>query len=81
MKALRETGMNGSIALIGFDDFAAADLVDPGVTVMAQDAEAIGRIAAERLFARMDGCAEEPETHRVPATLKERGSGEIRPAS
>ncbi|WP_314194461.1 LacI family DNA-binding transcriptional regulator [uncultured Arthrobacter sp.] len=81
IKALRESGMNNSIALVGFDDFPLADLVDPGITVFAQDAEGIGRIAAETLFARMDGFSGEPATHLIPATLKERGSGEIRPRS
>lgn len=81
IKALRENGMNNSIAVVGFDDFPHADLADPGITVIAQDAEGIGRIAADRLFARMDGFSGEPATHLIPATLKERGSGEIRPRS
>lgn len=80
IKALRENGLNRSIGLVGFDDFPLADLVDPGVTVIAQDPEGIGRVAAERLFARMDGDSKDPGTHFIPATLKERGSGEIRPA-
>lgn len=80
IKALRENGVHDSIALVGFDDFPLADLVDPGVTVIAQDAERIGRVAAERLFAQIDRCSEEPGTHLIPATLIERGSGEIRSA-
>ncbi|MDQ0862745.1 LacI family DNA-binding transcriptional regulator [Arthrobacter globiformis] len=81
IKALRENGANNSIALVGFDDFPLADLVDPGITVIAQDVEGIGRIAAETLFARVDGFSGEPATHLIPATLKERGSGEIRSRS
>ncbi len=43
------------IALIGFDDFALADMLEPSVSVVAQDAAALGRHAAELLFARIDG--------------------------
>ncbi|MET3936622.1 substrate-binding domain-containing protein [Arthrobacter sp. OAP107] len=78
VQTLRENGVNSSIALVGFDDFPLADVPDPGITVIAQDAEGIGRIAAEKLFARVDGFSGEPATHLIPATLKERGSGEIR---
>ena len=42
-------------ALVGFDDFSAADLLDPPVTVVAQDPLALGRRAAQLLFGRLDG--------------------------
>jgi LacI family transcriptional regulator len=74
---LRESGLHNSVALVGFDDFAFADLAEPGITVVAQDPERIGRIAAERLFARIDGSREEPKTFLVPTTLIARGSGEL----
>ena len=55
LRALRHLGLQHRVAVVGFDDFALADLLDPGVTVVAQDAAAIGRRAAERLFSRFDG--------------------------
>lgn len=42
-------------SLVGFDDFALADLLAPPVSVVSQDAAALGRQAAELLFARLAG--------------------------
>ncbi len=81
VRALRDLGIHRSIALVGFDDFPLADLLDPGVTVIAQNPAEIGRIAAERSFARIDGDRSAPSTFTVATTLIERGSGEIRPPS
>src|SRR5207253_1708529 len=65
------------IALIGFDDIPLADLVDPPISVVAQDPQAIGRAAAELLFRRLDGDAS-PTVHLVmPVQLIARGSGEL----
>lgn len=58
-RAMREAGK--VMGLVGFDDFSAADLLDPPVTVVAQDPAALGRRAAELLFARLNG-------HTGPAT-------------
>ncbi|MFD6416079.1 LacI family DNA-binding transcriptional regulator [Streptomyces sp. NPDC060194] len=68
------------VALVGFDDFELADLLSPGVTVVAQDAAELGRTAAERLFRRLDGAAGGPERVTLPTRLIARGSGEIPPA-
>ena len=48
-------GCQREVALVGFDDVALADVVEPGLTVVAQDAAALGRSAAELLFSRLDG--------------------------
>ena len=48
-----------------------------GATVVAPDPERIGQIAAEKLFARIDGSRAEPNTYVVPTTLLARGSGEL----
>ena len=53
--ALRALGRRHDVALVGFDDLTLADAVEPGLTVVAQDANGIGRAAAELLFARLDG--------------------------
>ncbi len=67
------------VALVGFDDIELAGMLDPGVTVVAQDPYSIGRAAAELLFARLDGYRG-PSQHRMISTrLIIRGSGEIRP--
>jgi LacI family transcriptional regulator len=42
------------IGLIGFGDFPMAAALEPAVTVIHQDGDAMGRFAADRLFARLD---------------------------
>lgn len=79
VRALRRLGLEHVVAVVGFDDFLLADLLSPGVTVVAQDPAAIGRTAAERLFARIAGDDRPPETRLVPTSLVRRGSGEIPP--
>jgi LacI family transcriptional regulator len=78
-RALRKAGLERRIALIGFDDVALADLLDPAVSVVAQDPQAIGRSAAELLFRRLDGDTSPSVHHIVPVKLIARGSGELRP--
>jgi LacI family transcriptional regulator len=80
VRALRACGVQHRVALVGFDDFTLADLLEPGVTVVAQDVVAIGSLAAEILFARIDGDAAAPRARIVPTRLIERGSGEIEQA-
>ncbi|WP_301111918.1 LacI family DNA-binding transcriptional regulator [Microbacterium sp.] len=77
--ALRAAGLSHSTALVGFDDVALADLMDPGVTVVAQDPQRMGTLAAERLFALLGDDDEAPVKTVVPVTLIPRGSGEIAP--
>ena len=77
VRALRAAAAQHRIALAGFDDVPLADLLDPPVTVIAQDAHAIGTLAATILFHRIDGDTTPPATHIVPTRLIPRGSGEI----
>lgn len=79
VRALHELGVARDVALVGFDDVSLGDLVVPGITVMAQDPTAIGRLAATRLFARLDDDRSPVAVHTVPSTLIVRGSGEIPP--
>ena len=80
VRALREQDLQWVVALVGYDDFALADLLEPAVTVIAQDARAIGHLAADLLFRRMSNSSEPTRTHVVPSRLVTRGSGEILPA-
>ena len=79
VRTLRARGLQHEVALLGFDDFLLSDLLEPPVTVVAQDPDEIGRIAAERLMARIEGDMSPPQVHVVPTTLLPRGSGELPP--
>jgi LacI family transcriptional regulator len=80
VRAVRQLGLRHRVALVGFDDFALADLLEPPVTIVAQDPAAIGAAACQRLFERMDGDGGPPQSVIIPTRLMARGSGEIRPA-
>jgi len=79
LRALHDLGLQHRVALVGFDDLALADLVVPGLTVMAQDPVRIGTLAATRVFERLNGDTSRESTQIVPAALLVRGSGEIAP--
>ncbi|WP_370971297.1 LacI family DNA-binding transcriptional regulator [Amycolatopsis sp. cg9] len=66
-------------AMVGFDDFELADLLDPPVTVIAHDVSALGHAAAELLFARVQGDQSPPRKVVLPVHLVARGSGEVAP--
>jgi len=76
-RALRGLGVQDTVAMVGFDDFPLADMLRPGISVIAQDIEAIGTLAAKTLFRRLDGDRSPTATHVVPTRLITRGSGEI----
>jgi LacI family transcriptional regulator len=78
--ALRGAGAGRDIALVGFDDIPMAEHLALPVTVVAQDPSAIGRRAAEIVFARLEGDSSAVAEIVVPTRLIARGSGEIRPA-
>jgi LacI family transcriptional regulator len=77
VRALRQLALHHDVALVGFDDIVLGELLDPGITVVAQDPTEIGRLAASQVLARIDGSAEPPRLHVVPTRLIPRGSGEI----
>ena len=66
-------------AMVGFDDFELADLLNPPVTVVAHDVSALGHAAAELLFARVQGDQSPPRKVVLPVHLVARGSGEAAP--
>ncbi|NNM47955.1 LacI family DNA-binding transcriptional regulator [Knoellia sp. DB2414S] len=79
VRTLRERGVAHATALVGFDDFALADVLDPPLTVVRQDVDAIGAEVVSRLFARLDGDTSPPRAVDIDLELVRRGSGEIRP--
>jgi LacI family transcriptional regulator len=79
IQRLRQLDLHRRVALVGFDDLTLADAIDPGLTVVAQDANALGRMTAELLFERLDGRTGPSRRVELPTTVIERGTGELRP--
>jgi LacI family transcriptional regulator len=78
VRALRAlAGRARKPALVGFDDFELADLLEPPITVITHDTRTLGKSAAELLFARLDGDSSPPRRVVVPTRLLVRGSGEV----
>jgi LacI family transcriptional regulator len=73
---LRRRGLLHTIAVVGFDDLDLATVVDPPLTVIDQNPDAIGRVAAREIFGWLDGATPTRDVV-VPVQLIERGSGEI----
>ncbi|MEE1927259.1 LacI family DNA-binding transcriptional regulator [Streptomyces sp. TRM 70351] len=73
-------GLRRPVALVGFDDLELADLLDPPVTVVAQDAARLGRTAAALLFRRLAGARDAAHRMELPTRLIRRGSGELPPS-
>jgi LacI family transcriptional regulator len=67
------------VALVGFGDFAMADMLVPAITVIDHSAAAVGLAAAARLAQRIAEPDLAPQLVNVPVHLIERGSGEQRP--
>ncbi|MGA3221749.1 MAG: LacI family DNA-binding transcriptional regulator [Acidimicrobiales bacterium] len=80
VRALRSLKQSETTALVGFSDFDTADLLEPGITVVAQDPVEMGSLATEILFRRIKGDRSPISQHVLKATLVQRGSGEIRPS-
>ncbi len=62
------------LPLIGFDDFEAAQLADPAVSVVSQDTAGMGRMATDLLLGRATRQPFEAERHVLPTSLILRGS-------
>ncbi|WP_225804191.1 LacI family DNA-binding transcriptional regulator [Streptomyces sp. NK15101] len=67
------------VALVTFDDLPLADVLEPALTVVAQDPAAIGEAAARTALARLDGDRSRARTIMVPTRLVVRGSSEPLP--
>lgn len=66
------------LAVVGFGDFPMADLVRPALTVIDQDPNEIGRLAAQRVFDRVDHPKRRlRKTNVLDVTLIERESCKV----
>jgi LacI family transcriptional regulator len=63
-----------ALPLIGFDDFESARLGTPAVSVATPQIEEMGRLACERLLARIEGDLSPSATTVLPVELILRGS-------
>jgi LacI family transcriptional regulator len=69
------------VALISYGDFTMADVLQPSVTVIDQDPRHLGRVAAERILARIAAPTKRFRRKNVlPVELVERQSCQSRPA-
>ncbi len=78
IRVLRSKNLHHKIALIGFDELPLADLLDPAISLVTQDIHAMGSIAAQLLFDRIDGVKSGYEERVVPTTFTQRASGLIK---
>jgi LacI family transcriptional regulator len=77
LRHLKGRGERPLPAFLGFDDFELSDVLDPGITVVAQDPATMGQLAAELLLRRVAG-DDRPRQHiKLETRLIERGSGEL----
>ena len=74
MRALHEAGRSipGDVAVVGFDDLAAARMAEPPLTTIAQDTRRAGEIFVETLLARIE--EREAASVLLPVRLVVRGS-------
>ncbi len=77
LRAFRAYGRR--LPVVAFDDFEAADIVEPAVSVVSQDIELMGQRAGEVLLQRLQGLTRTPETIVLSTHLVLRGS-ELPPA-
>ncbi|MET7490031.1 LacI family DNA-binding transcriptional regulator [Streptomyces sp. NPDC005538] len=79
LAVLRHLGPQAAsrLAIVGFDEVPLADLLQPALTVVAQQTSEIGRTAVELLRARIADPGRAVQSVVVPVALKVRGSGEV----
>jgi LacI family transcriptional regulator len=74
---LHEMGVHEQVAQIGFDDVDFSTIVEPALTVVAQQLDDIGRRIAEQVLQEVDGMHPREGVTTVPVAVVERGSGEL----
>lgn len=75
LNVLRTRSMH--LAIVAFDDFAQADIIEPGITVVAQDPHLVGVTAMALLQERIKGSKVPARTVVQATQLIQRGSGEV----
>jgi DNA-binding LacI/PurR family transcriptional regulator len=76
LDAIQAAGLSipRDVSLIGFDDVDWMSMVRPPITVVDQPVYELGKRAAQRLIARIQGDTTEPQVYRLEATLIQRAS-------
>lgn len=76
MKTVRDLGLSipADVSLVGFDDMAFAELVDPPLTTVRQPVQDMGRLAVRLLIDMLEGHTPSPTTTRLPVKLITRHS-------
>ncbi len=76
LRAARERHLRiaEDLAVVGYDDVAWADLVDPPLTTMAQPIQEIGRTAVRMLLERIQAPGQPARTVRLPPSFVHRRS-------
>ena len=71
LRGLRKLGKTAGkdVSMLSFDDFDLADMLTPGLSVVLQPAEMLGRAAAKLLFERLKGGSGPPRAVVLPTTL------------
>lgn len=71
LRGLRQLGKKAGrdIPMFSFDDFELADMLTPGLSVVQQPAEMLGREAARLLFERLRGRGGQSEAVVLPTSL------------
>jgi LacI family transcriptional regulator len=78
LRALRDLQMSRPI--VGFDDFEAAGLVEPGITVVSHSVADMGALAVQLLLDRIEGERGPARRLVLPTTITLRGSHRTAPS-
>jgi LacI family transcriptional regulator len=65
------------VAVVAFDDVPMAEILEPALTVVAQDPVSMGESAGRTAVERLEGDRSRARTVTVPTRLIPRGSGEL----
>jgi LacI family transcriptional regulator len=76
LQGIHDCGLKApeDVSVVGFDDADWSDVITPRLSLIAQPVYEIGRLAAERLLARINGDTSRFRTFLLPTTWIERDS-------